>query len=139
MGITRRWMIAAVAALACIGTGVTVPPADAAASCRGYACDGKNPHTIGCDQGARNLGDPIRGGGGPAVQLRTSARCSAAWVIIGKGDHGWRGWIQIRGGVLYDVNANTSRPAYSLMVGTSHAYRACKQDSDGGPICGGWH
>ncbi|MFD5503742.1 DUF2690 domain-containing protein [Streptomyces sp. NPDC127061] len=135
----RRWAMAAVAAFAFIGSGIAVPSADAAATCRGKACDGKNPHTTGCDKDARNLGDPIRAGGGPAVQLRTSSRCSAAWVTIEKGDHGWKGWIQIRDGALYHVNATASRPAYSLMVGTSHAYRACKEDSDGGQICGAWH
>ena len=74
------------------------------------------------------------------MRLRGSSRCSAAWVLIEKGDHAWQGRIDIRGGKSYHVNATPSRPACSLTVGTSHAYRACKQDlSDGVWSCGGWH
>ncbi|MFF5535911.1 DUF2690 domain-containing protein [Streptomyces cinerochromogenes] len=136
----RTWMVASVAAVSIVGSGTVSSDAVAAAGCRGNACDGRNPHTTRCDQDARNLGNPIRGEGGPAVRLRVSSRCSAAWVLIEKGDHAWKGRIDIRGGNSYHVNATPSRPAYSLMVGTSHAYRACKQDlSDGAWSCGGWH
>ncbi|MFB6978199.1 hypothetical protein [Streptomyces scopuliridis] len=40
------------------------------------------------------------------------------------------------------MNATASRPAYSLMVGTSDAYRACKQDITDRTwtwTCGSWH
>ncbi|MFF0465585.1 DUF2690 domain-containing protein [Streptomyces mexicanus] len=140
MRSTRLWTVVAAAVLAVAGSGVASPGADAAAGCRGTACDGKNPHVTRCDQGARNLGKPIRGEGGPAVQLRTSSRCSAAWVLIERGDHAWAGRIEISGGKSFHVNATFSRPAYSLMVGTSHKYRACKQDiTDRAWSCGPWH
>ncbi|MEV0494948.1 DUF2690 domain-containing protein [Streptomyces atratus] len=140
MALLRVGTAAAAAALAIAGSGVASPEAGAAAGCRGTACDGKNPHVTRCDQDARSLGGPIRVGGGPAVQLRTSSRCSAAWVLIERGDHAWAGRVEIRGGKSYRVNATSSRSAYSLMVGTSHAYRACKQDiTDSTWSCGRWY
>ncbi|MFG2626874.1 DUF2690 domain-containing protein [Streptomyces sp. NPDC048473] len=139
MNFCRFWTAVAAVTLAIASSVTASPEAGAAAGCRGNACDGKNPHTTHCDQDARYLGDPIRLSGGPAVRLRTSAKCSASWVLIEKGDHAWQGRIEIRGGRSYHVNATSSRPAYSLMVGSSHAYRACKLDVDGAWICGRWY
>ncbi|MBV1947118.1 DUF2690 domain-containing protein [Streptomyces sp. BV129] len=136
----RTWTVAAVAVLSLFGSGTVSSEAVTAAGCRGSACDGKNPHTTGCDKGATDLRPAIRGEGGPGLHLRVSSRCSAAWVLFGKGDDAWEGWIQIRKGGSYPVHASPSRPAYSLMVGTSHAYRACKKNiTDDGRVCGAWH
>ncbi|MFE6737526.1 DUF2690 domain-containing protein [Streptomyces tubercidicus] len=140
MSSIRTWTVAAVAVLSLVGSGTVSSQAVTAASCRGNACDGKNPHTTGCDRDARDLRPPIRGEGGPDLRLRVSSLCSAAWVLFDKGNDTWKGWIQIRGGDSYPVHASPYRPAYSRMVGTSHAYRACKKNvTDEGHVCGIWH
>ncbi|MFH8837213.1 DUF2690 domain-containing protein [Streptomyces sp. NPDC017868] len=140
MSSLRTLAVAAVAVLSLAGSVPASSAAAPAAGCRGSACDGKNPHTTRCDQGASDLRPAIRGEGGPDLRLRVSSRCSAAWVLFNKGDDAWEGWIQISGGGSYPVHASPSRPAYSLMVGTSHRYRACKKNvTDNGHVCGAWH
>jgi hypothetical protein len=70
-------------------------------------------------------------GGGPEVQLCNSTRCSAAWARIQKANSNWRFKIEIRDGKSYIAHATPSYEAYTQMVGTSNAYRACVEEYDG--------
>ncbi|MEU7322655.1 DUF2690 domain-containing protein [Streptomyces griseoviridis] len=119
-------------------------PADAAAptACRGSACTGKNPQREGCSSGAKVIDRVSPAGGGPRVELRNSARCSAAWARIEKANNSWRFKVEIRAGRSYITNASPSYAAYTQMVGSSNAYRACVEQYDGGGgswSCTGWH
>ncbi|MFJ3298998.1 DUF2690 domain-containing protein [Streptomyces bacillaris] len=119
-------------------------PAAAAAptSCRGSSCTGKNPQSEGCGSGARVIDRVQPAGGGPEVELRNSSRCSAAWARIQKANSNWRFKIEIRRGHSYTANASPSYAAYTRMVGSSNAYRACVEiyDGRGGSwSCTGWH
>ncbi|GHB31854.1 hypothetical protein GCM10010377_22610 [Streptomyces viridiviolaceus] len=142
----RRSAFSALATVVLASTMLSTPAmsaeAAAPAACRNAACTGKNPQTEGCGSGARVL-DRIRpAGGGPEVQLRNSARCSAAWARIEKADSSWRFKIQIRGGASYTANASPSYAAYTRMVGSSNAYRACVEEYDGQGgswSCTKWH
>lgn len=105
--------------------------AAAPAACKGSACTGKNPQQEGCGSGATVLKRITPAGGGPEVQLRTSTRCSASWARIQKANGNWRFKIEIRGGRSYVANASPSYEAYTQMVGSSNAYRACVEEYDG--------
>lgn len=78
-------------------------------------------------------------GGGPRVELRNSSRCSAAWARIQKANDAWQFKIQIRGGKSYHAHASLSYTAYTQMVGSSNAYRACVKEYGGGWSCTRWH
>ncbi|MGW0816717.1 DUF2690 domain-containing protein [Streptomyces viridiviolaceus] len=142
----RRSVFSVLATVVLASTMLSTPAmsaeAAAPAACKNAACTGKNPQTEGCGSGARVL-DRIRpAGGGPEVQLRNSARCSAAWARIEKADSSWRFKIQIRGGASYTANASPSYAAYTQMVGSSNAYRACVEEYDGQGgswSCTKWH
>ncbi|MFC0602554.1 DUF2690 domain-containing protein [Streptomyces palmae] len=111
-------------------------------ACKGSACTGKNPKREGCGSGAKVIDRVQPAGGGPEVQLRNSSRCSAAWARIQKANSSWRFKIQIRRGASYTANASPSHEAYTQMVGSSNAYRACVEiyDGQGGSwSCTGWH
>ncbi|MER6101619.1 DUF2690 domain-containing protein [Streptomyces sp. NPDC001832] len=138
--------------LSLVGTAVLtsallLPPAlsaEAAAptACKGSSCTGKNPQREGCGSGAKVIDRVSPAGGGPEVELRNSARCSAAWARIQKANSAWEFKIQIRGGASYTANASLSYAAYTQMVGSSNAYRACVEiyDGRGGSwSCTGWH
>lgn len=118
--------------------------AEAAAptACKGSSCTGKNPQREGCGSGAEVIDRVDPAGGGPRVELRNSTRCSAAWARIQKANESWRFKIEIRGGKSYFANASPSYPAYTQMVGSSNAYRACVEQYDGRGgswSCTGWH
>jgi hypothetical protein len=116
--------------------------ATAPTACKGSSCTGKSPQSEGCGSGAKVIDRVRPAGGGPEVQLRNSARCSAAWARIEKANSSWRFKIQIRGGASYTANASLSYAAYTQMVGSSNAYRACVEiyDGQGGSwSCTGWH
>lgn len=116
--------------------------ATAPTACRGSSCTGKNPQSQGCGSGAKVIDRITPAGGGPEVELRNSTRCSAAWARIQKANSSWRFKLQIRGGATYTANASPSYAAYSQMVGSSNAYRACVEiyDGQGGSwSCTGWH
>ncbi|MET8029152.1 DUF2690 domain-containing protein [Streptomyces avermitilis] len=116
--------------------------AAASTACKGSSCTGKNPQREGCGSGAKVIDRVSPAGGGPRVELRNSARCSAAWARIEKANDSWRFKIEIRGGRSYVANASPSYPAYTQMVGSSNAYRACVEQYDGRGgswSCTGWH
>ncbi|MFI2644797.1 DUF2690 domain-containing protein [Streptomyces sp. NPDC018610] len=118
--------------------------AEAAAptACKSSACTGKNPQREGCGSGAQVIAKVSPAGGGPQVELRNSARCSAAWARIQKANSSWRFKIEIRKGHAYIANASPSYEAYTPMVGSSNAYRACVEQYDGRGgswSCTGWH
>ncbi|MFB6580788.1 DUF2690 domain-containing protein [Streptomyces sp. NPDC056402] len=116
--------------------------AEAPTSCRGSSCTGKNPQSEGCSSGARVIDRVQPAGGGPEVELRNSTRCSAAWARIQKANSNWRFKIEIRRGNSYTANASPSYAAYTRMVGSSNAYRACVEiyDGRGGSwSCTDWH
>ncbi len=122
-------------------TPVVHPRAPQAAGCRGASCAGRNPHTTKCDRGARTLDRVRSDGGGPVVQLRVSAACSAAWAYVPKGFDGYRFKIQVQRGATYVESASFARVAYTPMVWSSDRYRACVEDygSGGDWACTVWH
>ncbi|MEV7864224.1 hypothetical protein AB0O86_37080 [Streptomyces hirsutus] len=54
-----------------------------------------------------------------------------AALAIQKVDSNWRFKIEIRVGKSYIAHATPSYGAYTQMVGTSNAYRACVEEYDG--------
>ncbi|MFF9452537.1 DUF2690 domain-containing protein [Streptomyces flaveolus] len=104
-----------------------------AAGCKGSGCTGKNPQATGCGADARTLkGSRIPpAGGGPAVELRVSPSCSAAWARIEKANSNWRFKIETKKGPTYTEHASPNYPAYTTMVWNSYAYRACVEQYDG--------
>ncbi|MFF8618105.1 DUF2690 domain-containing protein [Streptomyces sp. NPDC015350] len=144
MAIRRSLLSLGTAALASALLLAPALSAEAAAptACKGSSCTGKNPQGEGCGSGAKVIDRVQPAGGGPEVQLRNSARCSAAWARIQKANSSWRFKIQIRGGASYTASASPSYEAYTRMVGSSNAYRACVEiyDGRGGSwSCTGWH
>lgn len=138
-------IVSAIGTLALVSTALLAPAISAEATalaCRGSSCTGKNPQAQGCSSGARVIGRVRPAGGGPQVELRNSTRCSAAWARIENANSNWRFKIQVRGGTSYVANASMSYAAYTRMVGSSSAYRACVEiyDGHGGSwSCTGWH
>ncbi|MFF2658980.1 DUF2690 domain-containing protein [Kitasatospora sp. NPDC058032] len=113
-----------------------------AATCRGAGCTGKNPISTGCGDDARTIDTISPAGGGPVVELRNSATCSAAWARIEKANSNWRFKIEIKGGASYLANASLDRQVPTAMVGSSNAYQACVEQYDGAGgswSCTGWH
>ncbi|MDT0611066.1 DUF2690 domain-containing protein [Streptomyces lancefieldiae] len=143
---TRRSLLSSLG-IAALASALLVTPALSAeaaapAACKGHACTGKNPQREGCGSGAKVIDRVTPAGGGPEVQLRNSPRCSAAWARIQKANSNWRFKIQIRGGKSYVSNASSSYEAYTAMVGSSNAYRACVEQYDGRGgswSCTRWH
>lgn len=114
----------------------------ASGGCKGSSCTGKNPHSTKCDQGAKTLDRVKSAGGGPEVQLRMSAKCSAAWAYVPKGFDGFRFRLQVNKGVTYVESASFNRVMYTPMVWSSYRYRACVEHFDGAGgdwACTKWH
>ncbi|MEU0680284.1 DUF2690 domain-containing protein [Streptomyces albogriseolus] len=104
-----------------------------AASCKGSGCTGRNPQTTGCGADAYTLkGSRVTpAGGGPAVELRVSPSCSAAWARIQKANSNWRFKLEIKNRSPYTEHASPNHQAHTAMVWNSHAYRACVEQYDG--------
>ncbi|MFK0118992.1 DUF2690 domain-containing protein [Streptomyces sp. NPDC090994] len=130
--------------LAVLALGVTAPaeasaPAAPAAACTGASCNGKNPHTTGCDKDAVTPSGAVArsAGGGPAVQLRYSKKCNAVWARFGStANDAWRGKLDIRNGKPYVFHASPNHAAYSAMVNAGLATRPCVEHYDG--VGGSW-
>jgi hypothetical protein len=87
----KRFVIGALLALVVgFGTTLVVPTAAmAAAACNSSSCNGRDPHSTGCDVGAYDLDNftsPIDGYA--YVQLRYSPSCNAAWARLTTGSSG---------------------------------------------------
>ncbi len=115
-------------------------PAQAAATCHGNACDGKNPVAAGCSADAETVpSSQVPTGSEPHVRawLRYSKACHAVWAQAPASD-GWNFRIQIRGGTTYSGTTLNSGPTYTLMVGADHEHRVGLQDVDGQWDNGPW-
>ncbi|MEU7133445.1 DUF2690 domain-containing protein [Streptomyces sp. NPDC046261] len=113
-----------------------------AATCKGQSCTGQNPKTAGCGEDAKVIDRVRPGGGGPEVELRSSATCGAAWARIEKADPSWKFKIEYKGGKPQFANASYTFEAYTRMVWNSYSYRACVEmyDGQGGNYtCTKWH
>ncbi|MGR4852024.1 DUF2690 domain-containing protein [Streptomyces sp. LARHCF252] len=97
----------------------------------------EEPPREGCGSGAKVIAKVSPAGGGPRVELRNSARCSAAWARIQKANESWRSKIEIRGGHSYPANASPSYEAYTQMVGratpTAPAWNSTTVEGAAGP------
>ncbi len=78
----RRHLVAVTLALLAALTvlGANLVPASAA-PCSGSSCNGRDPHTTGCDVGARTIDEFTSPADGyMRVELRYSSACYAAWA-----------------------------------------------------------
>lgn len=79
-----------VALLAGLGTTLVAPAAaNAAPACTSSGCNGRDPHTTGCDADATDLDSFVSNIDGYAyVELRYSPSCLAAWARLTTGAAG---------------------------------------------------
>ncbi|MCC5031688.1 YjfA family protein [Streptomyces sp. WAC 00631] len=105
--------------------------------CRGAACDGKDPESMGCGIAVRTLGGH-RTAGGAGMEIRYSERCGAAWARIWQSGVGDRIRITAPGGRFQQATVADRYDAesylYTPMIGAGErsALRACLLPATGG-------
>jgi hypothetical protein len=81
----KKWMTAAVAAATLVTPVVLAPSAQAAVTCSGFGCDGKDPMVTHCNEGAKTILSATRyvvnskGVQLARVELRYSPTCKTNW------------------------------------------------------------
>ncbi|MCC3652148.1 XRE family transcriptional regulator [Streptomyces sp. S07_1.15] len=119
------------------GSSASASPSLPPPGCRGAACDGKDPESMGCGIAVRTLGGH-RTAGGAGMEIRYSERCGAAWARIWQSGIGDRIRITASGGRFQQATVADRYDAesylYTPMVGAGErsALRACLLPATGG-------
>ncbi|KNE79668.1 hypothetical protein ADZ36_26265 [Streptomyces fradiae] len=119
------------------GSSASASPSPPPPGCRGAACDGKDPESMGCGIAVRTLGGH-RTAGGAGMEIRYSERCGAAWARIWQSGIGDRVRITAPGGRFQQATVADRYDAesylYTPMIGAGErsALRACLLPATGG-------
>jgi hypothetical protein len=112
---------------------VTASPAaaDPQPPCYEWGCNGKDPHTLGCDQSAYTITSFPINYGSASVLLRYSTRCHANWTTISTPGYniGANAWIENTYGDWYSVGAVSYGNAWTAMVNGYPLARSCAVDN----------
>ncbi|WP_051722449.1 XRE family transcriptional regulator [Streptomyces albus] len=122
---------------AAAGSSTSATPSPPPPGCRGAACDGKDPESMGCGITVRTLGGH-RTARGAGMEIRYSERCGAAWARIWQSRVGDRVRITAPGGRFqqaavadrYDAEGYVYTPM--IGAGVRSALRACHLPAPGG-------
>ncbi|MBE3009036.1 DUF2690 domain-containing protein [Microbispora sp. NEAU-D428] len=120
------------------------PPAQAAATCSGSGCNGKDPQTYGCYSDAKPLASLSLNHGTSTMTLFYSRKCTANWARITTPSFslGANIWVENALGDSYSTGSVEYGYSDTHMVNGEPIARACAVDNSGYPPshpgCTGW-